>query len=89
MSTTITQSLPVMLAGNQTREITIGGAIVFPGRFGGISLSTQSAPGSGDVTLVSTSVWDGGGNATRRYVVKNNRPTPSEFIRTMIEIDQA
>jgi hypothetical protein len=82
----LNESLPVMLAGNETREIRAGGAIVLRGVYNGISISVAPNIGAGDVTLLSTSVTDGGGNPGLRYQVRNNRPTASEFVRTSVVI---
>jgi hypothetical protein len=79
-------SPPVTLFGNQTREIYAGGAIVTQGAYYGISISVNSAPNAGDVTLLSTSVDDGGGSARLRYEVRNNRSTASEYRRTSVLI---
>ena len=86
MPISINESLPVVLAANQTREIVASGAFVIRGIYEGISLSVMPVPNSGDVTLLSTSVEDGGGNPRLRYEVRNNRSTPSEFIRTTVVI---
>jgi hypothetical protein len=82
----ISESLPVMLAANQTREIYAGGSFVIRGIYEGVSLSVRPAPDSGDVTLLSISVDDGGGTPRLRYEVRNNRPTASEFVRTSVVI---
>ena len=86
MPISLNESLPVMLAANQTREIFAGGALVTRGIYEGISISVRAAPGSGDVTLLSTSVTDRGGNPGLRYQVRNNRPTASEYVRTSVVI---
>jgi hypothetical protein len=88
MPISINESLPVMLAGNQTREIRAGGAIVLRGVYYGVSIAVRPVPGSGDVTLLSTSVDDGGGNPGLRYEVRNNRSTPSEYVRTSVVIHE-
>jgi hypothetical protein len=79
------QSNPVMLAGNQTRDIIVGFSTPFAiGIFVGICIATQAAPGSGDVSILSISANDGGGSPQLRYTVRNNRPTASEFVRTSL-----
>jgi hypothetical protein len=98
----VVQSSPVMLAGNpgaagpvgnpldQTREIAVGQTPNVPtvgiGFFTGICIATSATPGSGDVTLVRTSVSDGGGNPQLRYVVRNNKQTASEFTRMSLVV---
>jgi hypothetical protein len=75
-----------MLAGNETREINASGVIVLRGIYNGISISVAPNIAAGDVTLLSVSVTDGGGNPGLRYQVRNNRSTPSTFVRTSVDI---
>lgn len=96
------ESSTIVLAGNPgavgpvgnpldvIREIVVGPTPNVPSiafiTYVGICIAPRPVPGTGDVTLLRTAVDDGGGNQRLRYVVRNNRTTPSEFRRVSIHI---
>src|SRR5215204_2249770 len=81
---------PVGNPQDVTREITVGQTPNVQGisflTYVGICIAPRVVPGACDVTLLRTAVDDGGGNARLRYVVRNNKTTPSEFKRVSIHI---
>ena len=90
MATNLFESLDILLAPGQTREILQGSpGFVTSGIFNGISIAPRPVAAPARVTLVETFITrDAGGNARQHYVVRNDDPNTSvEFRRTTVRID--
>jgi hypothetical protein len=90
MSINLFESLDIVLAPGQTREVLQGSPeFLVSGIFNGISIVTRAVPPPAQVTLVRTFVArDAAGNARQGYVVKNESSDASvEFRRTTVRID--
>jgi hypothetical protein len=81
---------PVGNPADVTREFIVGPTPKVPGigfaTFVEICIAPPAVVGSCDVTLLRTSVSDGGGNPQLRYLVRNNRQTASEFRRISLVV---